>query len=122
MEKYLIELPEDIKCKIQSYLYFSDEKSNNIKLINFLIKNHNNSIFTYLYIKFAQRCDVLNKRIFKFFIIEENNKIYEKIKKQIIINFDDYYNIKQTEKIIKSLSYYDLNKLFDYVMFKESIY
>ena len=69
MEKYLIELPEDIKCKIQSYLYFSDEKSNNIKLINFLIKNHNNSVFTYLYIKFTQRYDVLNKRIFKFFII-----------------------------------------------------
>lgn len=122
MEKYLIELPEDIKNKIQSYLYFSDEISKDIKLINFVITNHNNSIFIYLLLHFTQRYNILNKRIFKFFIMEEHNNIYEKINKKININFEDYNNLNQTEDIIKSLSYYELNKLYNHIMFKESIY
>ena len=115
MKKYLIHLPLELTERIQSYLYFSYETYKRLKPIHFIIKNHNNNIWNYLYIHFNYRYDILNKRIFKYLII--HNDIYIKLNKIIMIHFDQLTNIKQTKQIINYLSYFELNQLYHYIMY-----
>ena len=111
----LINLPYEIKKKIQSYLYFSEETYKRLKPILFIIKNNNNTIWNYLYIHFYIRQELLNKLVFRYLIYNEN--IYLKLNNHIKIHFDHLHDIIQTEQIIKSLSYFELKHMYNYIMY-----
>lgn len=115
MNNDLINLPHEIKEKIQSYLYFSGETYNRLKPMLFIIKNNNNTIWDYLYIHFYMRQEVLNKLVFRYLIY--NEKIYLKLNNNIKIHFDHLHDIVQTEQIIKLLSYFELKHMYNYIMY-----
>lgn len=111
----LINLPYEIKEKIQSYLYFSQETYEKLKPIHFIINNNNNTIWNYLYIHFYIRQELLNKLVFRYLIYNEN--IYLKLNNHIKIHFNHLHDIVQTERIIKSLSYFELKDIYHYIMY-----
>lgn len=111
----LINLPYEIKKKIQSYLYFSRETYKRLKPTLFIIKNNNNTIWNYLYIHFYIRQEQLNKLVFRYLINNEN--IYLKLNNHIKIHFEHLYDTEQTERIIKSLSYFELKHMYHYIMY-----
>lgn len=129
---YLFKFPDEIKNKIQSYLYFSKNVSEKIININYFIKNYKIIYLNYYYDLFKENISVLIYRIFKyiyFYVYFDNIKQYNKYENVIYKPFE-YSNVnnnplftntvcsmkEQAEIIINNSSLLELKKMNSFIL------
>ena len=123
MDEFIIQLPEVIKNKITSYLYFSDEVSNKIKIVNHMIQYYDSYLFAEFRKIFIHRILILYFRLTKF--IKLNPSIYHKINHYMnpylkIIYPDPKFDLQtliHIEKIIKHMNIVQKQRAYNYIMF-----
>ena len=129
---YLFKFPDEIKNKIQSYLYFSKNVSEKIININYFIKNYKIIYLNYYYDLFKENISVLIYRIFKyiyFYLYFNDIKQYQKYENVIYKPFE-YSNVnnnplftntvcsmrEQAEIIINNSSLLELKKMNSFII------
>tara|TARA_B100000900_G_scaffold340817_1_gene303728 strand:+ start:358 stop:744 length:387 start_codon:yes stop_codon:yes gene_type:complete len=125
MDEFIIQLPEVIKNKITSYLYFSDEVSNKIKIVNNMICYYDNYIFAEFKKVFVYRILTLYFRLTKF--IKLNPSIYHKINHYMNPYLNSIYpdpnpkfdlqTLTHIEKVIKHMNIVQKQRAYNYIMF-----
>ena len=101
------DLPDFIQSKICSYLYFSDQKSKDIEVINKTIKSYNQNIIDYLFVLFKGRHEILKYRILKYFVFKLGDK-YSKC----ITDYEISNDLSRVMPTVKSLDIIEMNGLY----------
>lgn len=135
------ELPLDIKNKICGYLYFSDNICENIKDINYFIRNYHKIYYNFYYEYFDKNLHIFLYRFLKylyFFLYLNDKKKYNKYNNLIVepfnysvINNHPVFSLggredcsieEQYFMIIYNSSVLELKHMYTYIMFeKENI-
>ena len=125
MNEFIIQLPEVIKNKITSYLYFSDEVSNKIKIVNHIIQYYDSYLFAEFRKIFVHQILILYFRLTKF--IKLNPSIYHKINHYMNPYLNSIYpdpnpkfdlqTLTHIEKVIKHMNIVQKQRAYNYIMF-----
>lgn len=105
-------LPQDLERKIFSYLYFSDEKSIKIEILNDYIKNYNIIQLNYLNDKY----DLLIVCYFmlKYFLYDKNN-CEKLLLDYTMLSKDPLFQKSELNRIFMNLRLVDLLRLRKYI-------
>ena len=107
--------PNEIKLKIFSYLYFSDEISNKITAVNHLIKEYNIFHLNYL-------CNIYDLLIVNYFVLKYY--LYDKFNSErLLIDYDILSKDKMIQenelrRIFRILQPIDILRLCKYIKFR----
>lgn len=108
--KKVSELPHNIQMHIQSYLYFSKEVAEQMRVVNYIIKNYDDLLWKEI------------KRIFH----HDMNKLYTRFMQYMYTNetffFTSYYcnsidSEEQVMCIIQHMNIIEKQKAYNYIMF-----
>lgn len=114
MNKNLInKLPNEIKIKITSYLYYSYPKSKIIFIINKIINNYSYYFLKEIYNN--KTISDINYYILKYYLYDKIN--YKKYNINFDTNINDIEKKTQIDNIFKSLTPINIQKLYNYIMF-----
>jgi len=121
METIIINLPNEIKTKISSYLYFPHDYYSDFKQVLYIIKNHKELLKEELLIRFVDRLEILNYRMLKFFILPKNYFLCEKVEMNYKLDFDVNNNLDQINYVLDNLNMIECYKLYNYIMFSKHV-
>lgn len=112
MEFWKNKLPNELETKIFSYLYFSDQKSSKIKILNEYIKNYNINQLVYLNDKY----DLLIVCYFmlKYFLYDK--KYCEKLLLDYsMLSKEPLFQKNELKRVFRDLRLVDLLRLRKYI-------
>ena len=98
MINFVIDLPEEIKIKISSYLYFSNENAKYMRIVNGIVNNYSFYLLREMKILYENNIDTLLLRLL-LFIYTSPNIIF----KQQNYNsqfYDEYYQENINSKLL----------------------
>ena len=110
----IINLPDDIKTNILSYLYFSSNTLNNMTPNLFLIKNYSELFYDAFDVLFDHDTELLNKMILRFLLKDEHYQIYDKlVYYNVEINYE-IFSTYQVKSILTHLNVLETNKMYTF--------
>ena len=123
MNNHIIHLPKTIQDKIISYLYFSDEVANQIKIVNKIITHYDYYLIKELREVFIHRIITLYFRLSKFINLHPhiNDKINQYMNPFLKSIYPDYrfelQTLEHIENVIKHMNIVEKQKMYNYIMF-----
>ena len=123
MNHRIIHLPKVIQDKIISYLYFSDEVANQIKIVNKIITHYDYYLIKELREVFIHRILTLYFRLSKFINLHPhiNDKINQYMNPFLKSIYPDYrfelQILEHIENVIKDMNILEKQKAYNYIMF-----
>lgn len=98
MINFVIDLPEEIKIKISSYLYFSNENAKYMTIVNGIVNNYSFYLLREMKILYENNIDVLLLRLLLFIYTSPN--IIFKQQKYNSQFYNEYYHENISSKLL----------------------
>ena len=118
--KFIQELPEDIKIKISSYLYYSSDKAKHIKIVNGIVKNYSYYLLREMKILYNQDIKLLLLRLVLFIYTNPNISYKQEMYNKYILNNFNYENKKNMiyliEKLMNTMNIIEKQKAYKFIV------